>query len=172
MKAPRTGFLSPKRIERSNHRRAIIRRIAGEKNLDQVEIGRALGYTRRRWQDIMTDGNPHGLRLEDAAILGEVLGSDALLEELARVSGFRLVRELDVDASAADVAGALADQLRHAARVAKVGGAALEDGRVDAVEAKAITAAVADAVRALNELQASVTPSLTDTTLSFRRSGR
>lgn len=167
MTKPRTGFLSADRVARRDHRRKLLRRAAGERNLAVEEIGRRLGYKEARWRAIMTDGNLDGLCGDDLAVLGEILGVDVILEELAAARGYRLVRELDATATAGEILSALAAHLERSAAVATVGAAALADGAVDAIEARAIIARIAEHRRALNDLEARVSPSL-----ELRRSAR
>jgi hypothetical protein len=155
MTRPRSGFLSPDRVERSDHRRQLVRRAAAERNLSETEVGARLGYTRSRWQAIMTNGELDGLRAEDLAVLGEVLGADTVLEELAAARGKRLVPAAASSSSDGEVLDRAGAVLAAVGNVSAVVASALPDG-VNPMEARAILAATEKARRTLDDLEARV----------------
>jgi hypothetical protein len=157
----RSGLLSPSRVERRDALRRIVKRLAADRGLDEAELGAALGISRARFRRMMTFGDLACIAAADVALLGEVLGSHDLLEELERAVGYRRVREVEQPVSTGDVlAGAAASLERGAALVSTVT-AALPDG-INPLEARAILTRIEETRRALAELEARVASHTTD----------
>lgn len=166
----RDGWLSPDRIERRDTFRRMVRRLAGAADIDQHALGPRVGHSPSRWRDIMTTGAPHCLAVADLAILCEILGSDELLESIARARGYRLVRDVrDEQSRPTDTLEATARVMTAAGQLVSTTTGAVASGGISPISARAISNDCDGVRRAVNQLEAAVSVNVVE---PQRSSGR